>query len=542
MADITFQQLSNNELLPGFYLETAADNPSMPNQNTLIIGQTITAMAALPVFIGSVKAAIQRFGVRSQLASMVQSYLLSDVESPGVWVLPFADAGGSSAATGAISTTGTATAAGTLDVYVAGRHISVPVNVGDTGAAVAINLAAALQAYTDATDLRILVASQPPKGLSKAQLKKWKPKYRFYTGCQLPVTSMVDGVTATKVDITAANKGTAGNGIDIQVNYLGAAGLETIPAGLTVAVTAMSGGTGDPDISGIDNTLVNTTYDFVVSPWNTTTQLNSLQNFFATRWAPNRQIYGGAFCARRAAGSNGSEAITFMLTRNDPHTSVINFEPTVPNAEYDVAAAYAGAFAMSSRSDPAEPTQGLPLPGILGPHADQAFPQTTRETLVGSGAALMKYNPDHTCYILRAVSTYQLDSNGTPDMSWRDMETTFTIMAVNRRLKADYIAAFPRAKLADDGKLSGPGSQFSLGVPNQPVATPKSIKACLVASYSNMENNDEWVIDTATFTQGLIVQRRSTDPSRVDILYDAILIGGLRVTGVLNLFQLQARS
>jgi phage tail sheath gpL-like len=530
--DISFSTVPDKELIPGLYIETAADNPALPNQNTLIIGQTKTGQPNLPVFISSAKTAVKQFGSRSQLASMVQSYLAADLTNVGVWVLPYADAGGSTAATGSISITGTATAAGTLFFYVGGRYIPVAVASGDTGATVATNVAAAFQAYVDSSDTRI------------AALKRQKDKHRhhrFFVGCQLPLTAAINGSTATQVDLTASNKGTAGNGIDVQLNYLGSTGQEVTPPGLTVAITQLSGGAVDPDISGLDAILVNTPYDFIVIPWNTTTQLNSMQTFLSTRWAANRDLWGGCFAARRSSGSNGNDASTFGLTRNDPHTLVVHYEPGMPPPEWDVAAVFAGAFAQSSRSDPGMPTHNLALPVLLGPHRDKHFADNTRAQLLGNGCALMKYEADHSCRILRAVTTSQFDENGAPDQSYLDMETNYLLMAVNRTLRGDYLAAFPRAKLADDGTTFGPGSQFTVsGLPRQPIATPKSIKATFVASYQRMEKNKGWVTDSDYFAQNVIVQRRSTDPSRIDVIYPVTLIGGLRVTAVMNLFQLQA--
>lgn len=112
-------------------------------------------------------------------------------------------------ATGSIDISGTATEAGSLDVYVAGDYIgSVPVAVDDTGEEVAA-----------------AVVAQWALAINKT----------------LRATSAVNWVTLTQVDVTEKSAGLCGNFTSLAVNL--GAGQKT-PAGLTVTITAMSGGSG----------------------------------------------------------------------------------------------------------------------------------------------------------------------------------------------------------------------------------------------------------------------------------------------------------
>ncbi len=363
----------------------------------------------------------------------------------------------------------------------------------------------------------------------------------------MPVTASLDPAHATKVYLTANNAGACGNSIDIQLNYYGTSGQQEIPAGLTVAITAMSGGAVDPLTNGLDALLGDEQYDFIVQPYTTTTALNDFQALMSDstgRWSPLRKVYGHVFTAANFA-PNGSNAVTFGTARNDPHMTVVAYEQSAPMPPYDVAAAYAGAFAASSRIDPARPTQTLAIADILAPHRHQRFSSATRQTLLGSGLALMDYDADYTCKVLRAVTTYQLDSNGTPDISYRDTETLYTLMAVVRQMTADWGAAFPRAKILDDDVAFGPGSSFNAGLPDQPIVTNQERQGGAVGvvfAHGDRQGQAVWLTDVASFTSGLILQRNSVDPTRLDALLPIVLASGLRVTAMKVDFALQAFS
>ena len=593
MADIGFNNVPSNQRIPGVYPEVEGDIPGQPRQWTLMVGQTVISQPAVPVKVSSVANAVRRFGAGSMLASMVERYLASDPNGT-LWVLPLQDFGstysvgmtsGSAAitglppglangmsisgagittgnaltsynsgagtasltigtfsgttgsvsvnikdaprATGVIDFTHTPNEDGVIYLYIAGRLVTVPVSANQAAADIATATSAAINGYLDANDLG------------------FKRQQRNFRGVGMPVTASLDVAHATKVYLTANNSGACGNTIDIQLNYYGTSGQQEIPDGLTVAITAMSGGSVDPLTNGLDTLLGDVQYDYIVQPYTTTTALNDFQSLMSDstgRWSPLRRVYGHVFTAANFA-PNGSNAVTFGTARNDPHMTVVGYEATAPMPPYDVAAAYAGAFAASSRIDPARPTQTLAIADILAPHRHQRFSNATRQTLLGSGLALMDYDPDYTCKILRAVTTYQLDPNGTPDISYRDTETLYTLMAVVRQMTADWGAAFPRAKILDDDVAFGPGSSFNAGLPDQPIVTIKSGKAVLSASYSRMASGKGqavWLTDVSSFTSGLILQRNSSDPTRLDALLPIVLASGLRVTAMKVDFALQA--
>jgi phage tail sheath gpL-like len=596
MTDIGFDYIPANQRVPGVYPEVEGDIPGQPPQWTLMVGQSLISQATVPIKISSVATAVRRFGAGSMLASMVERYLASDPNG-SLWVLPLDDfsnmhatvgvtassgqitglpantvngmgisgtgipssstvtsynpntgnatlsgsgvytgsatsldvvlSGGGEPATGSIDFgTDKPTEDGAIYLYIAGRLVTVPIAQKTATADIATAVAAAINGYFDANDL----------GFKKRQ--------RSFLGVSMPVSATVSNHTVT---LTANHAGYVGNGIDIQLNYYGTSGQQETPAGMTITITAMSGGAVDPVTSGLDSLLGDTQYDFIVQPYTTTQALNDFQTMMSDstgRWSPMRKVYGHVFSAM-SFGANGSNATTFGVTRNDRHMTIVAYENGSPAPAYDVAASYCGAFASSSRIDPARPTQSLAVVDILAPHRHERFSNATRQTLLGTGLALMDYNPDYTSNILRAVTTYQLDENGTPDIAYRDTETLYTLMAVVRQMTEDWGASFPRAKILDDDVAFGPGSSFTAGLPDQAIVTIKSGKAVLIASYARMatgKGQSVWLTDLDQFKQGLVLQRNSSDPTRLDALLPVVLASGLRVTAMKVDFALQGNS
>ena len=321
---IPFKQIPANIRVPLFYAEVdpSQANTAVQAQRTLLIGQ-ITSAGTLapnvPVISQSVAEAKASAGPGSILAGMTAAYRANDSFGE-VWYLPLADDAGATAATGSVLFAGPTTAAGTVYLYIAGQLVSVPLTSGTTAIAAAAAVSAAINASTD-----------------------------------LPVVAAVDGVTAAKVDLTAKNKGLVGNDIDVRVNYRGAAGGETLPAGLTATVTAMASGAVNPVLTTALANLLDVPFDFIVSPFTDAASIAAISALLGDangRWNWQTQVYGHCFIAKRGSvGQLGS----FGATVNDQHLSAIGFYDS-PSPNWAWAAAFAGAAAVSLRADP-----GLPL-------------------------------------------------------------------------------------------------------------------------------------------------------------------------------------
>lgn len=501
---IPFQNVPSNIRAPLFYAEVnnSQANSATVNQNTLIVGQMLPAGTATPdqpVICASTPNAKSLCGQGSMLAAMMDVYLKNDSIGT-VYLLPLADATtGMTGASGKLAITGVPTANGVLSIYIAGVRVQVAVVPTDTSATIGTAITTAINANAD-----------------------------------LPVTAKAGTATPPdpiEVTLTAKNKGVLGNSIDIRLNYLGASGGEFLPPGVDITITKMSGGTGSPDLSGALSSLHDTNYDFIVFPYDDTTSLDAIRDFLndqVGRWSYSQQTYGHAFSA--TAGTYG------VLTskgesRNDQHTSLLGVYDS-PSPAYAWAAGYTAASAVSLRNDPGRPLQTLVIRGVLAPPMTSRFSLTERNTLLYSGISTFTVQPDNTVQIENIITTYQLNSYGQPDDSYLQVETLFLLMYCLRDMRSIVTSKFARVKLAKDGTRFAPGSA---------IVTPSTIKAELIAEYQSLEWQG-YVQDSQGFAAGLIVEQSATNPNRVDVLWDGILINQLRIFAVLAQFRLQPSS
>ena len=384
--NVPFAQIPQNLRVPLFYAEVnnSLANTGQQTQRALIIGQitsTGAAAANVPIISQGAADAITQGGNGSQLALMTAAYLQNDSFGE-VWYLPLADAVGAVAAAGSIDFTASPTFAGVLSLYIAGQLVAFPVTAAETAASIATGLVAAINAIPS-----------------------------------LPVTAAVDAVTTSQVDLTAKNKGLAGNDIDIRVNYRGAAAGEVTPVGLTYTIVPMTAGATNPTLTTALANLQEMPFDFIVCPYTDATSLaalTALLNDQTGRWSWATQVYGHCFTALRGTFSALGTAGTAL---NDQHTSMMGFYDS-PTPNWQWAAAFAGAAAVSLRADPGLPLQTLALAGVLAPPLQSRFNLSERNTLLFDGISTFTVAQDGTVAIENAITTYQRNGFGQPDNSY----------------------------------------------------------------------------------------------------------------------------
>lgn len=479
---ISFNQIPIDLRTPGQYVEF--DNSRaiqglapMPHR-ILLIGQglaTGSAAPGTPVRVIGADQAGALFGRGSMLAGMAAA-LKAGNETTECWALPLEDDGDAVAATGALEVSGTAAEAGTVALYIAGRRVRVGVAVGETGAAVAAKIAAAVTGNPD-----------------------------------LPVTAAIDGQEPETVDLTCRWAGATGNDIDLRLGYFG----EALPAGIAVAVGAMSGGTANPDVGQVFAAIGDAQYHSLILPYTDTANLMAVEEELATRWGPLKMIEGMAYAAAR-----GSFAALAALGggRNSPHVSILGAQGS-PTPPWEWAAAYGGAIAFHGAIDPARPFQTLPLPGLLPPAETARFTREERDLLLRDGIATFLVDAGGRVLIERAITTYRLNAFDLPDISYLDVNTLLTLAYLRFTVRARISQKFPRHKLAGDGTLFGEG---------QAIVTPRIIRAELVALFALWEERG-LVEGREQFKADLIVERDADDPNRVNALIPPDVVNQFRV-------------
>ncbi len=492
---VPFSKIPSNLRTPLFFAEVdpSRANTAQVQQKTLIIGQITSggsAVANVPIRSQGVTDAKAKGGAGSMLALQTAAYRQNDPTGE-VWYLPLADDGAATAAAGATAFTGPTTAAGVLSLYIGGSLVALSIASGQTAAQVATSVAAAINALTD-----------------------------------LPVTAAVDGVVTSKVNITAKNKGLAGNDIDIRINYLGGAAGEATPAGLTVTITAMTGGATNPSLTTGLAALNDAPFDFIVSPFTDATSLAALTAFLndtTGRWSWSTQVYGHVFTAYR--GTYGALG-TWGANLNDQHHSSMGIYDT-PTPAWVWSAALAGAAAVSLRNDPGRPLQYVQIAGVLAPPLASRFGLTIRNGLLYDGISTFTVDTSGAVSIDNLITTYQHTALGQPDDSYLQVETMFLLTYCLRRLAALVNGKYSRMKLAKNGTRFAPGLA---------IVTPNVIRADLIAEYEAMEF-EGYVENTAAFAAGLVVEIDTNNPNRINVLWPGDLINGLRIFALLAQFR-----
>lgn len=485
---ISFDQIPINLRVPYVYTEynstRANQGPGVQPFKGLIIGQRLTSgsIAALtPIRITSAAQAKKYFGEGSILHRQALGWF-ADNQTTEVWAVAFDDPSGSAAAAGSISFAGPATDAGTLSIYIAGDRVQVGVASGDTAAAIATAVAAAISAAAD-----------------------------------LPVTAAVDGSVNSKVNLTARNKGTLGNLIDVRVNYFDG---ETTPAGVVPTIVQPTGGTGVPDFSTLWPVLGDEHYNVWALPYLDSASLSAVSDELADRAGPMRQIEAVAFGAKDDSHSNLG---TFGDAQNSEFISVISpAGEGSPTPDYETGANYAGIAAAQFNIDPARPIQTLEMSRVKPPARAARFTQEENNLLLYDGVATSYVDAAGNVRIQRSITFYKENPLGADDAAYLDVETLFTLSYIRWSVRNRLLLKYPRHKLANDGTRFGQG---------QAVVTPKVVKAEIISLFSEWENRA--IVEGARqFAKELIVERNESDPNRLDVLMPPDLVNQLRVTAI----------
>lgn len=486
---ISFNQIPVNLRAPGVYVEF--DNsravrglPGMP-YTALLIGQRLaggTVAELVPTQVTSINQAVEYFGRGSMLARMVASFKANNTFTELVCIALDDNPAGASA-TGTLTVTGTATSSGTLNLYIGGRRVQVGVASGDVQNSVAAAIVAAVTADLD-----------------------------------LPVTAAaVDNV----VTLTARHKGEEGNALDVRLNYyIG----EEIPAGVAVAIVAMSGGTANPDLSDVITAMGDDWYNLIAMPYTDAANLVLLETELADRWGPTRPIEGHAIAA--ATGTHAAMS-TLGDSRNSPHLSIMatNKSPTPP---VEVAAALVGVAAHYGNIDPARPFQTLPVVGMKPPAQSDRFTLAERNLLLLDGMATFTVDAGGRCLVERMMTTYNLNAQGMEDISYQDLNTMLTLGYLRYSFRVRFSTRYPRHKLGNDGTAYGQG---------QAIITPKVAKAECFSLFRQWEEV-ALVENFDQFKQDIVVERDQVDPNRLNFLLPPDLVNQFRVAAAQIQFRL----
>lgn len=473
--NVSFNGIPVDIRTPGQYIEI--DNTravgGIPQQarKILILGQRLSTgsqQAANPCRVMSGAHAVGLFGRGSQLAAMVAAAKAANTTTD-MWACALDDLVAGVAATGTLTIGGAPTAAGTLNLYVAGAAVKVGVAAAETNTTTATNIAAAINANAD-----------------------------------LPVTATSAlGV----VTLTARHKGENGNNVDLRANYYDG---EALPAGLTIAVVAMTGGTGNPDITAALAALGGDQYYTIVTSWTDAANMTALEAFLMGRWGPMSQKTGTAF---GCLSGTYSGLTTLGHARNSPMSCLLGIYD-MPVAPWVMAAIWGSVIEFNGAIDPARPFQTLVLPGLMAPPVKSQFTRDQRDILLRNGISTFTVDQGGNVLIEQVVTTYQTNAFGIPDVSYLKLNSVWTADAVRYAVRARIALRFPRHKLANDGTNFAPG---------QMIVTPSIIRAELIGLFREMEEAG-LVEDFNQFKNDLLVVRSTANVNQINAVIPPNLV------------------
>ncbi|WP_338664993.1 phage tail sheath C-terminal domain-containing protein [Pararoseomonas sp. SCSIO 73927] len=480
-GSISFDGIPVAIRLPGTYVEISNRRAQQGllawPARVLLVGQKVaggTAPIGVPFPIAAGYADARLAGGRGSLLEQIAKPYFANAGYTETWGLVLDEPSGGAPATATIAVTGTATASGTIALLINQLRVPVGVTVGQTAGQVASAIQAALAAAGD-----------------------------------LPVTA---AVTTSTVTCTARNKGEHGNGIDMRHSFYRG---ESLPAGISLAISAFTGGTGNPSIQTALDAMGDAWFTDYVLPYTDGSNVAALEAKLlgdfgplvmrdSTYWTAIAGTYSS--CYSYLSSRNGQVGVTFPLRG-------------APFAPYQFAAAAAGFSVPLLAADPARPIQNVAMAGILATPPNVHWTRTERELFLNNGGSTFRVGNGGEVIIERAVTNYRLAAAGVPDTSYLNLETLKTVAFLRYDLRTFIPRTYPRHKLANDG------TQFAQG---QAVVTPGLARAEIIARARQWETAG-LVENLDQFKEDIIVKRNPDDPDRLDAMLPPDLVNQLRV-------------
>lgn len=472
--NVSFNEIPDNIRVPGIYIEIdpskAAGGGAVMERRLLLVGQrratgTVAALTATRLGSQAGDQAAQAFGEGSMLHAMAAAAREAN-DYVDIWAIALDDDVAGVAASGTVTLSGVPTATGTLALYIGGSQVRIAVVAAEAVATLATRLADAINA--DAS---------------------------------LPVTaSAALGV----VTLTSRWKGETGNDLDVRLNYYG----EQTPAGLTVAIVALAGGTANPAVQPVLDAIAGQQYYSIVCPYLDGANLTALEAEMAARFGPMDVLTGHVF---NAMVGNHAELTTWGDGRNSPHVSTLGLYD-VPTAPWVAASIWATVAEFSGANDPARPFRSLVLPGVLPPPEVSRFTRAERNLALYDGISTFTVDQGGQVLIETIITNYQVNSFGLPDIALLRLETKWTADLIRFRFNAAVARDYPRHKLGD------------VAVPGQAYATPTTVRATLIAEAIKLATEDGLLEDIEGFKRDLLVKRSTQNPNRLNAVLTPNLV------------------
>lgn len=381
-------------LLPGVYQKidfgrNVRGLRGMPRR-VLLIGHDLNGemVRMAPLQVRSLADALTQAGRGSMLAAMwAAAYLNADKGLP-IDIMSVAPPSGGAVASAdpvvSLSSGTTVAEAGEVPFYVHGLRASVAATVDDTPTTLAEKLVAAINALSDLYPTVQVVASVP------------------------------SGAAPGTFRVSCRWAGVSGNNIDLRSTYYDD---DRLPSNVVLTIPAMSGGTLNPDLSGIADALAGYRATEIVCPFTDSTTMQALEAELIQRWSHANMTDGQACKVVRGTATN---VLAWKTPRGSEqgHSIPVLGDCTNP---WETGAMVAAGIESVAVGDPSMHYLGRPLVGYMGPRRGTGYSDVERNDMLRAGLSPLSVAADGTATLGRVVTDYTQTAQGTEDASRREL-------------------------------------------------------------------------------------------------------------------------
>lgn len=469
---ITFNEIPAALRYPGAYIEIDGSQAGLSGDlpAVLLVGLKLpsgTAPAGEVIRVASPGDAELKAGAGSMLAQMAAAYRKKE-PTFDMYLLPYAESYAGSYATGRVMTWGQAKRSGTLSIYIAQRPVHVPIAEGQYGGEIALAIVRAIER----------------------------------AGTKMAVTATISG---QEVLLVARHRGAYGNDIDLRLGLYG----ESLPEGLDVWLSAMSGGYGNPEPGDLSAIIGKRWFRYISLGLNDDATLAAWHTESQRRYAVPIQA---GFRALGAFRGSYEQAAQYGERKNYEHISTL-WIGLSPCSTWEAAATLTGAAALSLFNNPVSSMEGISLPGLQGDVNYNDFAQGN--SLLFKGMSVMEVGADGSCSIKRLISMYQRRSDGSSDDAFLDINVAEVMERIRYEQRMGAIKRFRGSTAAKTNEGYRPGLR---------ITTEDSVCAFLLSLYKNvLQAQYGWVQAYDYYKQSLVVEQDPNNPSRFNFKDDPVI-------------------
>jgi phage tail sheath gpL-like len=304
-------------------------------------------------------------------------------------------------------------------------------------------------------------------------------------------------------------------------------GTEAITGG---TLAALAGGTTDPDFTLITGAAAGTEYHYILLCLsNTDAVLTSASaNAKRVRNIINNLNFGlNAKLQMFVVGSTASVASTkagSVASNADVGEWIV--APNMLSLPCELGAREVAGRLAAVSIDPAANRIGEILDGLYPPLVIQAERVTTptSEDALGNGVSIVSYNQSGDPFLIRAVTSYSVDSAGAADRRLLDTQNVDASYIVTRDIRDNLPKQFPNAKITKDAPSDSDPD------PVEGVLEERDIKSWVVGrlrTWVTLGVLDRTKLETAITDGSLIVQVDPSDETQVDYVLPFKIVKGL---------------